>query len=52
MTMANDSGGKAILGLVVCGLLAFVALVFAFGWTSHDATHTASLDMPKISTTR
>jgi hypothetical protein len=50
--MAGNSSGNAILGLVVGGLLAFVVLVFAFGWGHHDETQTASLDMPKISTTR
>ena len=30
--MAGNSSGNAILGFVVGGLLAFVVLVFAFGW--------------------
>ncbi len=50
--MADNSGGQAILALVVGGLLVFVVLVFTFGWGGNGEAKTVSLEGPKISTMR
>ena len=54
--MADDSGGNAMLGLILGGLLVFVVLVFAFGWGFQgQKTASVNIEAPKInvpSTTR
>jgi hypothetical protein len=49
--MADDGGGNAMLGLVLGGLLVFVAMVFVFGWAGKDSK-TVSIEAPKITTPR
>lgn len=48
--MADNSGGNALLGLVLGGLVVFVAMAYAFGWYP-GASQTASvkIEVPKIS---
>lgn len=49
--MADNSGGNALLGLILGGLVVFVAMAYAFGWYP-GATKTADIkiEMPKIET--
>ena len=49
--MEDDRGPRALFGLIVGVLLAFVALVFAFGWGKHGETNAASANVPRLVTT-
>jgi hypothetical protein len=48
--MAEDSGSSALLGLLVGGLIVFVALLFAFGWWPGGNARTTEVNInpPKI----
>jgi hypothetical protein len=48
--MADNSGSNTLLGLLVGGLIVFVALVFAFGWWPGQTRSTTEVNInpPKI----
>jgi hypothetical protein len=49
--MADGGGGNALLGLVLGGLVVFVAIVFAFGWAGGKGDSKV-VELPGISTSR
>jgi len=49
--MADGGGGNALLGLVLGGLVVFVAIVFVFGWAG-GKSGSKVVELPSISTQR
>jgi len=49
--MADGGGGNALLGLVLGGLVAFVVVVFVFGWAG-GKRDTNVVELPTITTPR
>jgi hypothetical protein len=48
--MADNSGGNALLGLVLGGLVVFVAIAFVYGWgpARDGGGTTIKIEPPKI----
>ncbi len=47
--MADNSGGNALLGLILGGLVVFVAMAYAFGWyPGAKQTAEIKIEIPKI----
>ena len=48
--MADGGGGNALLGLVLGGLVVFIAMLFVFGWAGKSGDKV--VELPTISTPR
>ena len=49
--MADGGGGNALLGLVVGGLVVFVAIMFVFGWSGGKGGSKV-VELPPITTSK